>query len=376
MRDRTVRSLEHLQNSASTARVLNLWALTKRRGEDPDYRERPMFKNRLLNESIIVKHRLRGNELDLFDRPRTTSTKVLLPIDLKDLRMGARFVFLGQRGCEQILQTAFGLEPGDDSIDQRVLRIIDELPSLDPFLLREQLKRYGIEPARCYFDLSTADMRRMFKFVQKEIEPLVSMSFGGDQSFSGYAAKLVTKILAESVGEDLEPLRKVLQLDHHQFQEGVFCWKAFLYYKWQLDDVMPRVSAVTQQINRIKPRGQLDADSKAYIETARNNLRRKIYTSCESVKSTLRIYDKAYEHLTQDGQPQTFREFLLKAPDLFTQLGERLGGIDHIVSFWRFRFLADTVPVISVDELIDIFMDFEASLNFSADQQAQEAMAR
>ena len=36
--------------------------------------------------------------------------------------------------------------------------------------------------------------------------------------------------------------------------------------------------------------------------------------------------------------PKTFRDFLLRAPYMFLELGEKMGAISHIVSFWRYRF--------------------------------------
>src|SRR5690606_15131499 len=76
---------------------------------------------------------------------------------------------------------------------------------------------------------------------------------------------------------------------------------------------------------------------------------------------TLRYYDDAYAGLTREGNPVAFRDFLLEAPAMFTRLGDQLGAVQHIVSFWRFRFNPKAPPV-GVDELIDIFMDFETGL--------------
>jgi hypothetical protein len=362
MVDRSVRSLEHLETSASTARVLNLRMVAKRKSNDPEYNAHPLFKNASLNTSIIVKHRLRPNELEQFPTPRRSATKILVPIEVNDLRLGARYVFIGQRRFEQSLYEAFGIAIGSDSADLRTLNILDETPTLDPFLLREQLRRHNLEPARCYFELSQADTQRMFDFAQREIEPLVRMSVGSDAAAHTHAAKLTRKILANSADADLEPLRQTMQLDKQQFQEGVFCWKAFLYYKWQLADLLPRVSPILQEIETIRPRGPQSADIRTYLKEARETLRKALIASCRAVKTTLEIYDSAYANLTQNSDPTAFRDFLLRAPDMFNDLGERLGGIEHILSFWRFRFPGGKLPVISPEELADMFLDFEGSV--------------
>ena len=92
--DRAVRLLTNLELSGSANRSLNLIAVWKRCGELPEYRSSPLFQSPALNRSIIVKHRLRGNERDVIYDGRRTATKVILPIDPGDLKMGARSFFV------------------------------------------------------------------------------------------------------------------------------------------------------------------------------------------------------------------------------------------------------------------------------------------
>ena len=48
---------------------------------------------------------------------------------------------------------------------------------------------------------------------------------------------------------------------------------------------------------------------------------------------------------------------------MFLSLGERVGVISHISSYWRYRFSKDDSLTVDVDEAIDIFADFEAGLS-------------
>jgi hypothetical protein len=50
----------------------------------------------------------------------------------------------------------------------------------------------------------------------------------------------------------------------------------------------------------------------------------------------------------------------LRAPSPFSALGETLGVIEHIVSFWRFRFPDAAACSMTPDALEDIFKDFES----------------
>ena len=369
MTDRAVRNLEHLKSSASTARVLNLLRVWEENGDsapdgavrNPDWAARPIFRTAALNRALIIKHRLRRNETDLFTGRRQVATKVVIPIDDGDLKTGGRYVFVNQIGFERMMMEAFGVAPNHPDIE--TLRLIDKLPSLDPFLLREQLRRGGLDPSPCYFSISDSDLQRMLAFVRSEIEPLVTLSLGADTIAvnSDSAGRMASKILSNTPGDQLDALRLTLRLAPEQYQEGVFCWKGFLYYKWTLAALLGEVAGVAEAVRTIKPVGKVDRAAKEYLARSRDVLRGRIIKTCDEVSRTLRVYDDAYAKLTQEGRPIAFRDFLLDAPSMFAKLGDQLGAVQHIVSYWRFRFGSSAAPV-NVEELMDIFMDFETGL--------------
>ena len=68
--------------------------------------------------------------------------------------------------------------------------------------------------------------------------------------------------------------------------------------------------------------------------------------------------------------PRSFRDFLLNAPRLFHDLGEHVGALQHIVSFWRFRFPTGTEGKITPTELCEIFTEFEHTLDFGDEARA------
>ena len=56
--------------------------------------------------------------------------------------------------------------------DVEILKLLDSIPSLDPFLVRELLSRHGYKPANCYLQISPSDVQRMIGFANAEIERL------------------------------------------------------------------------------------------------------------------------------------------------------------------------------------------------------------
>ena len=359
MTDRTIRNLDNLRRSASTARLLNLLRVASDHGHTRAWAEQPLFETITLNRAMILKHRLRRDELDCFIGRRHVATKIILPIDAEELKAGGRFTFVNQVGFDRIMKEGFGLTP--DHPDIETLTVIDQLPSLDPFLLRERLHRNGIEPAPCYFAISESDLEQMSSFVEHEIQPLVALSVGDIEFMPGSVQTLAGKILSGEPGEHMEALRVTLRLAADDYQEGIFCWKGFLYYKWVLTTLATEINAVSDEVANLLPPGCIEPGLMEYLRRPRLLLRHRILRTREDVRTTLQVYDKAFAGLSQEGHSGAFRDFLLVAPSMFSRLGEQLGALQHIVSFWRYRFAPGRAPV-GAGELIDILMDFESSL--------------
>ncbi len=360
--DRGLRRLTALEHSASTARVLNLLAVHRKFPDDQDIQLNPFFRNRMLNRSIILKHRLRPHEYGNFPSPRPTMTKVLIPIDGTDLRSGAHSFFIGQAGFDAITEQAFGEDLRTGSRDRQILDLIDTLPSLDPFLLREHLRMHDIEPARGYFSISDADVQRMVEFVRDEILALVVLSTGNERGAAQASARLVDKLLSNTPDSGFEPLKYTLGLSDQKYMDGVFSWRGFLYYKWVYTDLKAVLDECLGEIRQIQGRGPKNSETAAYINAAKVRIQQRLRSSFANVEALLNVYNHAYRQLTVQNNPVSFRDFLLSAPAMFLQIGEQLGAVQHVVSFWRYRMPKGKPRIIGYDELADLFQDFEDGL--------------
>lgn len=360
--DQSVRSLSYLLDTASTSRVLNLVSAWKKNRFDKEYLDKPFFNNAVLNKSIILKHKLRSNELELFSDRRSTGTKILLPIDIEDLKLGGHYVFINQKNFDQIAKSKFGDLFMVDNRDREILNLLDETPSLDPFLVREQFKRFSIIAADCYFELSKADADKMHSFVSREISVLVVKAFGDSMNSLPKINSLVTKILSFKVDEDLEPLRLNLKMTADEFSDGIFCWKGFLYYKWFHVSAIPSINLAIRQIIRYKPPESIDGETRRKIAIHKMSLAKGLIETIGAVDALLSRYDNAYAEMTTNDNPHLFRQFLLTAPHLFKELGSSLGVVSHIISYWSYRLALTRGPAISAGELLLMFADFKDNL--------------
>jgi hypothetical protein len=105
-----------------------------------------------------------------------------------------------------------------------------------------------------------------------------------------------------------------------------------------MNEIVPHIRPITEEIAAITAAGPSNAEDRLTIGGCKGRLVKGVAGACETVRITLKVYDDAYTDLTKNGQPLAFRDFLMKAPMLFYELGERLAALQHVVSFWRFRF--------------------------------------
>ena len=358
------RDLSLIRSSGSTARVLNLALVYERFGQTEEYSAKPMFKNPRLNRALILKHVVRPSERDLFTRPTTSATKVILPYAASALELGGVSFMVGEMRFEKLLRDAAGgyEDEGHFQSDAELLRMLATLPSFDPFLMRERLRHLGNDPARCYFDLAEADVARMRIFVGREISQLINLAFAtGGRDAGDLSHRLAEKLMTDETAKSLDPLRMTLRLSGEEYIEGVFAWKGFLYYKWLMEEIRPGLADFKPRFAGLRISGATSEERQSLAETRRQILD-KMRVAIERVDETLLEYGAAFASLT-DGDPMAFRAFLLKAPSLFIPIGEAVGVVRHIDSFWRFRFAGGAIPMMDADEAIEVLHDFEQTLS-------------
>ena len=371
---REIRNLAHLNRTASSARVLNLSKLYVHFREDEAYKAQPLFENSGLNRAIILKHTLRVDERHLFTNGRHTVTKIILPYDPYDLRLGGRSIFYRQVGFDSLIRSYLGIDDMVKNRDIRILHCLDGLPSLDPFLVREHLGRIGLRPAGIYFQLARGDLDGMAAFTAEKVEDLVNAALGTTGNKG--ASKLGNKILSDKLDQELLPLKDALGMNAEAFFEGVMCWRGFLYYKWCFVELQAGVRELLTGLSKYKPTVTHDEILRGYIRRSRPRIAKAVVKILREIGQALEAYDDVYLALLRDRNPEPFRHFLQHGSHLFLQLGEGIGVLNHMVSFWRFRMGKvienNSRPLESI-EFADILIDFEAGLATSLQAEQRPA---
>ena len=357
-----VLNLKGMVATSSSSRMLNLHGLALEQPAASEYFQRPMFAHPMLNRSIIVKHNIRPGEEERLAPRRFNVTKVIFPFDPVDLSLGGQYLFVDQPDFNAAL--ARHLEYGELPMtrDIEVLRILDGLPTLDPFMLREVLAKHRIEVDSCYYRFTEPDKAHMMGFVESQIESLIQLCFGEVRENDSRAKRLSQLLLAEPDNPELEPLQLTLRMDGAEFAEAMFAWKAFLYYRWRTHDLAPALKATMRSMARLSRR-RYDTDGLRFVIDAKTLLERTVARAWREIGQKLRLYDQAYAGLTEARDPDSFRKFLLMGRTLFIDLGERIGRLELLVGFWKHRLDKHYTGGMSPDDVMDAMRDLLQGLS-------------
>jgi hypothetical protein len=360
-----VQSLRSITARSASARVLDLHSLALDVGDDPDHAQRPMFTHPMLNRTLVVKHHPRPGEFEYADDHGAILTKVIFPFDPDDLDLGGQFLLVDDPDLVGQLERHLDYRDGDLARDVTVLRLLDGLPTLDPFLLHEALQANKVDVAPCYFRLSPTDKAEMRDFVAHQVETLIGLCFAGSTVSDTQTKRLSDLILAEGDSTELDPLRMAMRMEWPEFTQAMFCWKAVLYYRWRSRALWPEVRATRRSIATIET-SRFDADTGPFVRAAVGQLEGLMNDSERRIAELFRIYDEVFDALTAQRTPEPFRKFLVDGPRVFARLGERMGRLEQLVSYWSHQFPARRPRQMSPEAVFDGLRNLLSALSLGA----------
>jgi hypothetical protein len=358
-----VESLRNITARSSSARVLDLHSLAIYAADDSDHAERPMFTHPVLNRTIIVKHHPRPGEFE-YGEHGAICTKVIFPFDLYDLDLGGQYLLVDDPDLIPQLERCLDWGDADLSRDVLTLMLLDRLPTLDPFLLHEALAANRLDVAPCYFRLSPADKHEMLDFVAQQVEALISLCFGGAVVSDVQTKRLSELILAEGDSPELDPLRLAMRMEPPEFAQAMFCWKAVLYYRWRSRLLRPEMKATRKAICGLDAT-RFDADTARYVRAGVLRLETLIGACERRIAHMFREYDAVFEALTEQRSPERFRRFLVDGPRLFASLGEHMGRMEQLISYWAHQFPDKRTGQLSPETVFDGLRSLLAALSLN-----------
>ncbi|MDD4617134.1 MAG: hypothetical protein PHW76_08515 [Alphaproteobacteria bacterium] len=313
-------------------RVLNCNVITRKIiAANPN--AKTFFSCKPLNNLVLIK------DTDPNSRTSGIGTKLYCPFNENDIYEGGRTIFVHDKGVENALINNFGegaLPKESLAGDMRILRVLDKLPSLDPFLLKDVFINEGIPMNPDYFEVAKELWDEIEFYILQNFEPLAKAAFPDALSSDEVARKLIQKIWEGSDLEALQPLILAFRLEPGKERETFAAWKGIIFYGFERRRMAEQFAEFTAWLKEIKiPLTAGSIQERSEIKAVSEANRQRVQEEWDAVEGMLAQYQSAYDKMFkyQIGSAD-FLKFLQGSSKAYWTLGNSLGKVGHAIYCW------------------------------------------
>ncbi len=338
-------------------RVFNCNEMTKRvRAKDPDA---PLFfRNKPLNNTVLIKDAT--PEDDRRGGAPPVGTKIYFPFNDPTIYEGGRTIFIHDKHLESAILGQYGENAvTKDALaeDIKVLRILDKLPSLDPFLLKDIFLRYKMTVNEDYFEVSQAAWEEIETFMLLRFEPLVKAAFPEVMSSDEKARLLIDKMWEARDMEALKPMIQAFRLPEGEALDIFSSWRGIVYYSFRYEREQKQLVEMVRWLkeNDTPPAGIPNVEAKEMqniVSSVKEQLRTEWQKAEDYVRDYQDSYDKMFKHRTSSSG---FLNFLRNSNKIYWDLGNCLGRTNHAIYCWDVmssRFAGRKLPWPNLQDIL------------------------
>lgn len=322
-----------------SSRVFNCNALTRKvLGKDANAKR--FFSNGPLNDVVLIKDAVPEAERK-GPRCPPVGTKLYFPFNEADIYEGGRTIFLHDPHLQQSIVDNFGQNPSLTkeamAEDLRILEVLDSLPSLDPFLMKDVFQRAGLAVNEAYFEITAEQWKEIEIFILQRFEPLVQAAFPDAMHSDEKARQLVEKIWEARDTVALQPLIAAFRLPGDKALEIFAAWKGINFYSFQYSRAQPKLVDLAKWLKAIDvPFGAIPNDQRTKLlgtlELVKDQLRREWHGVDQILREYTDGYDKMFKHKASSSE---FLGFLRNSSKAYWNLGSGLGKTSHAAYCWQ-----------------------------------------
>lgn len=334
----------------------------------------PLFRNKYLNNCIVLKiiAQVRKHQRRTF----TTDTLLYFPYNASNIYEGGDSVLFSDAKREAMLRHKCGFDPDDpaqlDDIehDNRLLEMLADIPTLDPFLLREKAMQMDVagEINPAYFNLTPEEWSTFQAPIREKIDALVRKALGVTHSLetsdiAEHVSNFLDKIWEARDIENIEAFVDSMEIPRDHAPELFFAWKAICYYQAQSRSIEPSLKKLFQWIGN--PSTALPIDLMTLREELRDQidaeislLKQRMREYYKETESILGIYEDSYQQFIEKGNPGPFKRFLGDAQEQFLSLAACLSANAHAINLLEDQIRRGGAQVYTVQhrELLDCLL--------------------
>ncbi len=341
-----------LENILQASSAVSFRILDVSRELQPDER---MFQSEELNQTIIFKQpsfAIDRSPKDMRPRPapagsksslgRPIQTAIFVPKVRNEPDLGGHAIFMGQPKYAEMMKHHCGINIADavaHANDMALLRVLDEVPSFDPFLLKSVLADKKMSIDAHYLNVAKEEESEVRLVIEQRVRPIVARAYAG---LAPVEAEKRAQSFIDGIwnpdSTDATAFIAAFRIEASAIPEVFGAWKGVSYYQYQLQRIRPRIAEL---LSFLQSDDSIPIDIRKMVGSERESLmmfRKDILTrlrnAYKNTQSILQECDQAYDALIKEGNPLPFRDFLTTAVDKYWTLGACNCSLVLVTDVW------------------------------------------
>jgi hypothetical protein len=318
------------------------------------------FRNRPLNNMVLIKDTLPEDMRHSGHSP--IGTKLFFPFNDGDIYEGGRTIFVSDKNLEKALIQNFGegaLAKDALAQDLHILNILDRLPSLDPFLLKDVFLNEGIVINPVYFELTKEMWEEIEVFILRRFESVVKAAYPDALASDERARRLIEKIWEARDVVALKPLIDAFRLPAEEALEIFSAWKGINFYSFQYERAKPLFVETFTWLKALQlPPVAISSTERAEFKASMELIKVQLRNEWQRVDTILRNYQDSYDKMFKFNTSSIeFVSFLKNSKAIYWELGNSLGKTGHASYCWNAmskRFPERKLPWEQLREIINL----------------------
>ena len=310
--------------------------------EDTDSISNCLFDSSILENSVFFKEVSEITSGGNF----YSSTRVLLAFDTGKPDEGGPSFEVNPMSFEQVLYDWYGSADSThlSEHDKNVLQVFTRSPTFDPFMLMAQ--RVHLERTRPiddrYFAVNANASENVRSIISGKATQLVQLAV--DSSFKKEQIETMVIALEDAIwfaktNASTSQVFQTMGVPADQEDEVLIAWKGISYYEYMIQelafDYKNMLSWFGSNDSIPNDIGLMSTSRFDSILSLRKDSKVILSDTYKTASSIIKSYHQSYGALIEKKDPKPFHQFLVKAPEHFSNLGSCVGVFGHANNAWK-----------------------------------------
>jgi hypothetical protein len=260
---------------------------------------------------------------------RRIDTGIFFPDDRIRPETGGVAVYVGQRNFRQVLAELIGLDTRADTDDARhdleILDTLNDLPSLDPFLMKAAFELRGLSLADGTIVVTDAESKAIREALIQRLGPVISKAFIHQVLSPAAKAAKIAKEVWNPRSEQMRQFCMAFRIPVDEAPQVIFALQGMSFYEHLLastrDVTTPLARYLREEATKPNDASKYHSAELAQIDTIRQECLGMLKSHLTNASQVFQLYDEGVSAFVGHDRPGPLIDFLRLSSSFYWSLG-------------------------------------------------------